>query len=492
MIVVRGQCTRTDEITVEFFPLPEPVSISGTPAICPGAVGISYEVEEQAGYTYHWEVEGGTLASGQGTAQITVDWPNENLNAAVKLVQENEFGCTNDTLVFPVQVFFELQSETPSGLTQVCVNKADGNQYSVRKTNGSAYRWEISGGTITAGQGSETVTVDWDGIGQHYIWLNEEINTLITSCVFPSDSLEVNVYQDSAAVELQNVSLIPEQPNQVAISWTAENPDRFQDGALLLQEKAVSETDFSAIQSSAVTNLGDTITNAAVTNAPHDFRIQALNRCDETLTTAPFRTIFLQGDKAEETQTINLNWTAFSGWDVAGYELWSRVDGNGGIAFRQTVAANQLSGSLTNGLDGFTHEVWVKAIAADGRESWSNRITVRFEHVIDVVPNVFTPNDDGFNETFIIPKTPLYPDNEFVVVNRWGKVVYRKQGYQNDWDAKGLPTGVYYFQFRAEAVGSDVTNIMAPELKEAQVIKGTIHIIRYPVDYTASRLSRRS
>ncbi|MBC8112577.1 MAG: gliding motility-associated C-terminal domain-containing protein, partial [Verrucomicrobia bacterium] len=32
-----------------------------------------------------------------------------------------------------------------------------------------------------------------------------------------------------------------------------------------------------------------------------------------------------------------------------------------------------------------------------------------------------------------------------VIYNRWGKEVYKKQNYQNDWTAKDLPTGTYYY-----------------------------------------------
>ena len=61
------------------------------------------------------------------------------------------------------------------------------------------------------------------------------------------------------------------------------------------------------------------------------------------------------------------------------------------------------------------------------------------------VPNVFTPNGDGINDYFEIKKLENYVSNELVIYNRWGKKVYERFNYQNDWDGNGLEDGTYYF-----------------------------------------------
>ena len=61
------------------------------------------------------------------------------------------------------------------------------------------------------------------------------------------------------------------------------------------------------------------------------------------------------------------------------------------------------------------------------------------------IPNVFTPNNDGRNDTFIIPNLSFYPDNELTIFNRWGNVVYRKKDYQSEWTAPGLNEGTYFY-----------------------------------------------
>ncbi len=62
-----------------------------------------------------------------------------------------------------------------------------------------------------------------------------------------------------------------------------------------------------------------------------------------------------------------------------------------------------------------------------------------------VIPNIFTPNGDGVNDTFSIPGLNTYSENEITIINRWGSNVYQKKNYQNDWAGEGLPEGTYYY-----------------------------------------------
>lgn len=62
------------------------------------------------------------------------------------------------------------------------------------------------------------------------------------------------------------------------------------------------------------------------------------------------------------------------------------------------------------------------------------------------IPNVFTPNGDGKNDTFIIDYNPAVGTVwKLVIYNRWGRLVYQSDAYQNDWSADGLPSALYYY-----------------------------------------------
>jgi gliding motility-associated-like protein len=84
----------------------------------------------------------------------------------------------------------------------------------------------------------------------------------------------------------------------------------------------------------------------------------------------------------------------------------------------------------------------------------TDTLTLIFEVIPANIPNVFTPNGDGQNETFVIPKALVIDNCKLIIWNRWGKVVYRSDNYKNDWDGEGHSDGVYYFVF-TEPDGKD-------------------------------------
>ena len=62
-----------------------------------------------------------------------------------------------------------------------------------------------------------------------------------------------------------------------------------------------------------------------------------------------------------------------------------------------------------------------------------------------ICPNVITPNGDGINDRFVIENLEYYMVRKLSIYNRWGKKVYEKNNYMNDWDGQGLADGTYFF-----------------------------------------------
>jgi gliding motility-associated-like protein len=62
---------------------------------------------------------------------------------------------------------------------------------------------------------------------------------------------------------------------------------------------------------------------------------------------------------------------------------------------------------------------------------------------LPVVPNVFTPNNDGYNDVFELSVLP--PSCKLTIYNRWGTVVFQSNNYQNNWDGGTCTDGVYYY-----------------------------------------------
>lgn len=54
------------------------------------------------------------------------------------------------------------------------------------------------------------------------------------------------------------------------------------------------------------------------------------------------------------------------------------------------------------------------------------------------IPNGFSPNEDGFNDAYVIPTMEFYNDVKFSVFNRWGGLVYENDNYKNEWKGTNL------------------------------------------------------
>lgn len=71
-----------------------------------------------------------------------------------------------------------------------------------------------------------------------------------------------------------------------------------------------------------------------------------------------------------------------------------------------------------------------------------------------IIPNVFTPNQDGVNDEYFV-KGKNITEFEMVIVNRWGNVVFESNDIQQAWDGKsnGIPCeeGTYFYMIRAKS-----------------------------------------
>jgi gliding motility-associated-like protein len=84
------------------------------------------------------------------------------------------------------------------------------------------------------------------------------------------------------------------------------------------------------------------------------------------------------------------------------------------------------------------------------------------------ITNLFTPNDDGINDTWYLEDIQKFPDNEVIVYNIYGQEVFSQKGYKNDWkgtfNGAELPDGTYFYVLRFD--NSDT------------VLKGSVDILR--------------
>ena len=90
--------------------------------------------------------------------------------------------------------------------------------------------------------------------------------------------------------------------------------------------------------------------------------------------------------------------------------------------------------------------------------------------------NVFTPNGDGMNDYFTLFNLDDYPSAAVKIFNRWGKVVYENENYQNDWDGGDLNAGTYYYIVTPKSTKYEYDSDATEELK--YTLKGYVQLFR--------------
>jgi gliding motility-associated-like protein len=450
-----GVCPRTDIVKVSVQPLPERPQIRGSRSVCPGVEGVAYQVKAREGYTYQWKAEGGNIVNGQGSTAIQVNWAKSRPNAYVQVTAISTSGCESQT-VFNVRINPELQTETPEGASQVCLNDKNGQLYKVTRTNGSVYTWGVKGGMLVSGQGTDQVKVNWNGEGTHQLWLQEKSITLDTVCYGASDTLAVSVFKDESSLDFRFVSISGNSLSDIQGQLLTNL--NFADSVFIYRSKSGQD---NWVKVASVNPSGNIITytdtGLSAEENSYRYKLSTVNFCEEIIESDVHQTIRLAAEVKESPadksiEQIYLTWNAYEGWknSIAAYQLWRRLDKEETYTLIATVAANHLNYLIPATTDGFVHEYKVKAIESLTRyESSSNEIKLEFLHEL-YIPNVFTPNGDGANDSFEIKNIHLYPENELVIYNRWGKEVFRQRSYEGNWQADGLHNGIYFYEFSAK------------------------------------------
>ncbi len=142
-----GGCKgKSNVVDVTVSPKPKPI-ISGQNAVCINSAPVTYSVPNVAGNTYKWTVTSeGTIASGDGTSSITVNW----LTAGTATIKVTETGgvCSKDTS-FTVAVSSSL-SPTVTALSKTTL--CDGESVILDAGTFAKYTW-------STGETTQTITV---------------------------------------------------------------------------------------------------------------------------------------------------------------------------------------------------------------------------------------------------------------------------------------------------------------------------------------------
>ena len=101
--------------------------------------------------------------------------------------------------------------------------------------------------------------------------------------------------------------------------------------------------------------------------------------------------------------------------------------------------------------DSTTREIMVEGggtfSVTAGNECGEQTASVTFKPVTKsdlFFSNAFSPNNDGINDTFELDSWLV--GSSLKIFNRWGELVFESAAYNNDWGAKNLALGLYYYE----------------------------------------------
>jgi len=184
--IVATGCSGTAPLfTVMVNAKPNPL-ISGIQSICVGTTA-SYTTPNNLGRTYTWLVNNGTIVSGQGSSTISVLWNVVGSGFLNVTDSVNLTGCKSVTSNYNVSVV-AVPSPIITGKDTVC--ELSLQTYSVPFNAGRSYKWNVIGGSIVGGSGTNSVDVLWGAFGSGSITLSDSNNT--TGCI--GNATLANVY----------------------------------------------------------------------------------------------------------------------------------------------------------------------------------------------------------------------------------------------------------------------------------------------------------
>lgn len=194
-----------------------------------------------------------------------------------------------------------------------------------------------------------------------------------------------------------------------------------------------------------------------------------------------------------DTYYHDLSWQPdFSGEcddELSGYKLYFTPDGEEGqFELVAEISALELETRINN-LPNYRGCYYITAIDRSGNESEPSNVVCVDNCPKYILPNAFTPNGDGLNETFMAFDNPFSECPRFVlgveifIVNRWGAEVFSYnslESTENDvfirWDGRDkngneLPAGTYFYSGKVQF------DVLDPAKKELS-LKGTIQILK--------------
>jgi gliding motility-associated-like protein len=439
-------CADSSQVTVTVNPAA--IANAGVDTTTCASQSLTLGAPALPGYSYSWSPATGlSSATAAQPTLTTVNPTSAPLTLTYYLTATQTGGISACSAIDSVKVIVNPTPIAPvvSGPTFVCDFNAP-LTYTVANTPGATYQWTVTGGTLTAGQGTPQATVQFTPGASAYGVSAGQASA--GGCPGPVASLPVVFDNPSVLLTLASV----EAASNTAISFTFAAPGSANTpAAVQVLRRVAGQGTFAVVGNAPATATTYTDNGVDAAANSYEYRFELTNGCGTTVASALTQTVRLVAAVAPDQASTLLTWNAYVGFPVQEYRIYRRLDGNA-AELVTTVSGSTLqatiptSTSTTGG--GFHHEFRVVAVGpADPTALLANSNTASVEFVNAVrAYNVITPDQDGRNDAFVIDNIGFYPGNSLRIFNRWGREVFKATDYQNNWGSDdSVASGVYYY-----------------------------------------------
>ena len=469
--------------------------IEGPTSLCPFSENMVYTLIKEGDYFYNWEVIGGTIIGADNQETVTIDWGAANQNAMVRVYVSDEFSCAipGIELAVVLEANDQLKPDLPFGNTAFCYQERSRQTYYTPQITGASFEWHVEGGSILSGQNTPKIEVNWtQPTGKVSYTLFQ------SSCYGTSPVLNVNIYEE-LTFDIQTIDISCFEANDgqaeviiqggkapYSISWSNGKELAPSVGELAEGEYEVTVTD----------EIGCTLTKTFKITSPQPLQanVQEFKFCNGEADgivsiipkggTAPF-SYRLYGSGVGNSYDVTSTEPIHDGLLAGNYTLV--VTDKNGCTYLHNVELvdpaplqlrvsdnvpvcplqqdGTISVSITGGTAPYTYQ-------------WSSQPNVNAPTIYDVgkgtyqvivtdangctiakeikkgetyprlfLPNIFTPDGDGNNDTFK-PISPCPVDYQITIFNRWGNPIFTSDT-GGEWDGtiegRVIPSGTYVY-----------------------------------------------
>lgn len=435
--ITNGQCipdSNTITITNSDFNLT--LNPSSTVVLLPSQTINITSTTNALNPVYAW-YKNGLLISGQTSPSLTVNQPGTYKLKVTQngvCVTEKEASIivsypTNYNLIIAIN---NLYSDCVSENTSLNISSFTANSNTVNILTSSipvSYQWFKNNTIITGATTLLFNVANYQGNGVYKV-----AATLSDGTVVSSNDITVKL-KINEVLQLTSSGMLCAENLTVAITPTIQN----------------SLYTYNWYKSGVTNSIGNAMILNATTAGDYSLKISYLG-CDVISNTVMVQSISDSMLITNYDSAIEINEGEQITITASGADSYQWISNNIPLGIADNLLVNEAS-SIT--LIGFFGNCTIQRVFT---------VTIKPRHINTFIPNTITPNNDGKNDTWIIPDEFSYKEDiEVVIFNSNQEILYKSTNYNNNWPTEIVSDNtVYYYKIYKE---------------NAVIEKGTISVI---------------